>query len=370
MAAVSLGSVTGHVYLAGSNAPARLARVALQPFDVKDPPKTQGGAMGAAQFTVYQTDLEGAFRIDGVRPGVYYVVVTSAGCLSPFALFTKEELQTPSAEVARRIAAVVPAVSVRPNAVADITLRLRRGASIAGTARFDDGTPFGQAFVTLDKHGADGKWSKPRATEAYGSTDSDGHWRLEGLPAGEYRVKVELQVEERHQGALLGDNGSTWASTKMSMPVYLGDTVREGQAKTVTLEDGQQLGAQEITVPVSKMHTISGALVDARTGQALNAGTVALVYADDGKELVSVPVDADSQTFTLPFVPEGEYKLTTKDARTVRFDQTGEPNNDPFHQNRKEVVLRQYNPGEVPLIVQGEMSGVNLPVTSKGSPAP
>ncbi len=361
----AFGSVTGHVYLAGSNAPARFAKVALQPFDVKDPAPAGPGKMGAVPFTVYQTDLLGAFRIDRVKPGTYYVVVNAPGCMSPFALFTKEELQNPSAEVAKRIASAVPAVRVQPNATATLTLRLRRGASLSGTVRFDDGTAFAQASVSIQKRGSDGKWAAPRATDAWGSTDTDGQWTIDGLPPGEYRVQVDLRVEEMHKSALLGDNGSSWNNSTYSLPVYLGDTVRETEAKTATLEEGQQMDGQNITVPVSRMHTIAGALVDARTGQALNAGHVALVYADSGKELVSATVDPETNTFALPFVMEGEYKLTTKDAREVRYEETGDPDNDPFHQNRKEVLLRGYGPGEVPVVVQGEMSGVTLPVEAK-----
>ncbi len=361
----SFGSVTGHVYLVGSNAPARFARVALQPFDVKDPPQGAPGKTVPVPFTIYQTDLNGGFRIDHVRAGMYYVVVNSPGCLSPFATFTKEELQNPSPEVAARIASAVPAVSVRPNATADVTLRLQKGAALSGVVRFDDGTPFAEAYVLVNKRGPDGKWTQPRATEAGTVTDTDGHWAIHGLPAGDYRLQVNLAVEERHQSALLGDNQSSWNNTKMSMPVYLGDTTRQRDAKVVTLEAGQQMDAEDITAPVSKMHTITGALVDAKTGQSLNAGHVSLEYADDGKEIVSTSIDSESRTFTLPFVMEGEYKLTSKDAHEARFEQMGDPDNDPFHQNRKEITVRQYAPGEMPLVVQGDMSAVNLAVEAK-----
>ena len=153
------------------------------------------------------------------------------------------------------------------------------------------------------------------------------------------------------------------------MPIYLGDTVRERDARTVKLEEGQQMEGQDITIPVSKMHSISGALVDAGSGQALNAGHVALVYADDGKEVTSVAIDAETKTFSMPFVLEGAYKLTTKDAREVRYEPLSDANNDPFHQNTKEIVLRQYGPGEMPVVVQTEMSGVNLPVEAKAAKA-
>ena len=176
-------------------------------------------------------------------------------------------------------------------------------------------------------------------------------------------------MEERHQSAILGDNESTWMSTTMSLPVYLGDTVRERNAKLVALEEGQQMEAVDIVVPVSKMHTVSGAVVDARTGQALNAGSVALVYADDGKELASVRIDPETQTFTLPFVMEDDYKLVVKDAHEARFEQQRDPSDDPMHQNRKETVVRWYKDGEQPLIVQNDVSALNIPVTVRATKA-
>ena len=184
----SFGTVTGHVYLAGSNAPARFARVALQPTEVKDAPSWQPGKPNAVPFIVYETDLNGGFHMDHVKPGAYYVVASSPGCMSPFAQFTKEELQKPSPEVARRLANAAPSVNVAPNATASITLQLQKGASLAGETRFDDGTSFPGADLSLERRGSDGKWSPPRATEGSATSNAEGHWELSGLPPGQYRV--------------------------------------------------------------------------------------------------------------------------------------------------------------------------------------
>ena len=54
-----------------------------------------------------------------------------------------------------------------------------------------------------------------------------------------------------------------------------------------------------------------------------------------------------------------------KDAREVRYEAQGDASDDPFHQHRKETTLRQYGPGEMPLVLQGEMSGVNVAVEAK-----
>ncbi len=368
-AAASFGTVSGHVYIAGSNAPARLIQVALQPIEIKTDAEPTPGKMQPANFTVYRTGLDGSFLINRVAPGTYYIVTKDPGFLSPFSQFTLAELQHPATEVAQRMTATLPVISVRPNATATVNVVLGRGASLGGVVRFDDGTPFPNASVSIIRRGSDGKWAEPRGMDANGNTDGDGRWEIGGLPPGDYKAKVTLNIEERHQSSLLSDNTSMWVTFGYNLPVYVGDTVRESQAKISTLTDNQQLDAQDITIPTSKLHSLSGAVVDKGTGQALNGGHVTLVYADDGTEVASANVDADTRSYTFPFILEGEYKLVAKDAKEVRFEQTGSAEDDPFHQNRKEIVLRQYAPGEMPLILQGELSSVNLPVEARAAKA-
>ena len=362
----SFGSVAGHVFFAGNSLPVRFAQVALQPIEVKS---ATTGKADTPSFQVYQTDLAGAFQIDHVPPGVYFVVVKYPGCLSPFAAFTQSELEHPTPEQAQLLAAAAPTVSVSPNNAAAVNVRLEQGASLAGNVRFDDGTPFASALVSVKKHGADGKWAAPRATEVYTEADTGGHWQIGGLPPGEYRIEVLLRIEERHQSSLLSDNTSSWNNTLFSVPVYFGDTERARDAKTVTLSDNQRVDNQDVTVPIAKMHTLTGAVVDARTGQALNAGRVLLVDADDDTEITSAAVDAQTRAFVLPFIPEGTYKLKTKDAREARIESIPLEEGSFGTPRFKTTTLREYAPGELPLIVQGEMSGVNLPVAAKSAKA-
>ncbi len=363
-APASLGSVAGHVFFAGNSLPVRFAQVALQPIDVRS---STTGKAETPSFQIYQTDLAGAFQIDRVPPGVYFVVVKYPGRLSPFAAFTQSELEHPTPEQAQLLAAAVPTVSVSPNNTVAVNVRLEQGASLAGNIRFDDGSPFANALVSVKKHGSDGKWAAPRATEVYTEADTGGHWQIGGLPPGEYRIEVLLRIEERHRSSLLSDNTSSWNNTLFSVPVYFGDTERARDAKTVTLTDNQRADNQDVTLPIAKMHTLTGAVVDARTGQALNAGRVSLVDGEDDAEMTSAAIDAQTRTFVLPFIPEGTYKLKTKDAREARIESIPLGDGVFGTPQSKETILREYAPGEVPLIVQGEMSGVNLPVAAKAA---
>ncbi len=69
--ATSFGTVTGHVYFGGSNAPARLVNIALQPLQVPDEEQFHLGKRPALSFTVYQTGLDGGYsevRLDPPPP--------------------------------------------------------------------------------------------------------------------------------------------------------------------------------------------------------------------------------------------------------------------------------------------------------------
>ena len=145
--------------------------------------------------------------------------------------------------------------------------------------------------------------------------------------------------------------------------MYSGDTTRDRDAKTITLEEDGRLTGVDVTIPASKLHSVSGAVLDARTGQPLNAGQVSLAYSDDGSTAASTNIDAATSAFLFNFVADGQYKLKTRDAREVRYDPVsldlyGMP------EDRKSTTLRSYGAGEMPLVILGDINGVNLPVSA------
>ncbi len=361
--ATSYGTVSGHITVAGSNAPARFAAVALQPIEVKANEPPVPGKRPSMTFSVYETGLDGGYTIQRVAPGKYYLVVTQPGFLSPFDQFTHAELEHPSGPVQQRIDAVLPVVLVRANATSTFDLQLRRGADLSGTVRFDDGTPFAGASIFLSRRDADGKWVSARSNQRT-DTGDDGRWHISGLSEGEYRVGVGMNLVDRKQSSLLTENSFMTVRSRFSLTVYAGDTTRERDAKTVILTEGQDAGGQDITIPVARLHALSGSVVDSRTGQAVNAGKIDLVYADDGKRVTSADIDADTGVFNFSFVPEGEYKLVVKNAREVRRETA--TSDDFFAAPAKETVLREYAPGELPLTVAAaDQSAITLPVEER-----
>jgi hypothetical protein len=164
-------TVTGHVYLADTNTPARLATVMLEPARALDndpdppPPKDQPPAL--IHTSAVQTLLDGSFTIPKVAPGAYYVVAYKSGYLSPLSTVSEDALEHPTPEDHKRIAGILPRIIVVEGALpVSVDIRLERGAAISGTVLFDDGTPASGLPVHALVRRKDGKketWSPLRA---------------------------------------------------------------------------------------------------------------------------------------------------------------------------------------------------------------
>lgn len=73
-------TVTGHVYCADTNAPARMASVMLEPVRIVDEAGiVTSGSHSQIMMTAVQTGLDGSFMIPKVSPGAYYVIAYKAG---------------------------------------------------------------------------------------------------------------------------------------------------------------------------------------------------------------------------------------------------------------------------------------------------
>jgi hypothetical protein len=359
----SYGSVVGHVSLPESNLPARFANVALQPVSMLPMQASGKGDEAKMPVTVVQTGLDGGYRLEHVSPGSYYVVVKLPGYLSPIAQFTMDQLKSPTPEMQQKILATVPTVDVRPNGVATADIRLTRGASVSGVVRFDDGAPDPAAKLTLMKRDNKGRWQDVQSARSL-HVDSDGRYLADGLDAGEYTLHLTLELQEQKVSAVLGWVTNSSSTTKYSLDFYSGDTVVREEAKVLVLNDGQALSGADLTIPASKLHGLSGAVIDARTGQALNAGRVYLMNAK-GAGVVGASIDAEARTFTFAYAPEGEYTLKITDAREVEMESASADPGAGSRARPQEKILRRYASAELPVVLQGDVMGVVLAVKEK-----
>lgn len=370
------GGVTGHVSCVDTNLPARLAKVTLVPVVEATPTPTaqtrkaiQPEEFHPATLTlsVNATRLDGSYAIARVKPGRYYVIVQQPGYLSPVAEFSQDQIDHPTDADKAEIAKLVPEVAVGAGETTNMDVRLLKAASLDGTIRYDDGTPAPEYRVQIERKNREGKWVENDGISGAG-TDDTGHFRATGLAAGEFRLATSLHVDITKMDSLFGGSHSMSSNTKSSLSFYFGDTFLRKDAKTIKLDDGQSASGIDFTIPVSKLHTISGSLVDARSGRVLNAGTVSLSTPDGEQQIESVSLSADDTTFHLEFVPEGVYTVKVDSAREVVRELQPNPNGYESAEPRyKETTVKSYGKYEAPFKVESDMTGVTLPIS--GGPA-
>lgn len=370
------GTVTGHVFCADTNAPARLARVTLVAVgDINDFDPDAKKTNSSRSYSAIETLLDGSFVATKVKPGTYYVVAQKEGYLSGIDKFNSDDLRKPTAAVKEQISKEFRKVTVEGNQTVNIEIRLERGSAVSGTVTYDDGSPASGISVTVKQKGSDGKWKPlpPSGIVARGESDDLGRYRLSGLAAGEYIIEARLQLNEVSTSAfLVGDPNSMWMRSIYSLSVYSGAATREKEATSFKLIKGEERNGEDLMVPLSKLHIISGTVTAERDGHTVNAATVKLLYADDKSEVASTNIESDDGVFRFEFVPEGSYLIEVASAKDVVREQKPNPPGSFPSFFEKATDLHSYGEKEQPLLINGDTSNLVVAVpeikTKAGNP--
>lgn len=373
-------TVTGHVYLADTNTPARLATVMLEPVRVLDndpdphPPKDRNGDM--VHTSAVQTLLDGSFTIPSVAPGTYYVVAYKNGYLSPLATVSADALEHPTKDDHQRIASMIPRITVQPGLPVSVEVRLERGGAISGTVLFDDGSPAsGLPVHALIRHknGQKETWSPLRPmpfnmmADTY--TDDLGHYRLTGLDPREYMVEVILQLQNMQFGFTPGAvGGSTSINNVATLSFYSGSAARKQDAKPFKVAANEEHSGEDITIPLAKLHTITGELTAAHDGHLLNQGEIKLLDPDDKSELESTKLDRADNKFHFYFVPEGSYILRVSSAADVTYEDVPYPPGSMPPTHEVTHTIHSYGTLDQPLNVHDDLPSLVLSVPDKPAP--
>ncbi len=374
------GTVTGHIFYADTNGPARLATVLLEAASAIDGYQPGPGDKANTHVSSVTTLPDGSFAIPHVAPGVYYVFAAAPGYVSPIdgLSLSRDELQKPDKAVKERIAAAVPRVVVQANLAAAVDVTLERGAAVAGTVLYDDGSPAAGLRVLLllraDSKAGDkaGKWVVPESGPvpgvSYVLTDDRGNYRISGLPAREYLAEVELKLENTSFDINNGGYSSS-SSGGVTVPVYSGNSLREKDAAPFRIKLGEERPGEDLLIPLNKLHAVTGVITAARDGHVVNGGTVQLLYADDKTEAAKIDLTKDDTSFSLNFVPEGDYIARVTGA--VDNEYTEIPNGTGVvPPTRTEThAVHSYATGEQPLHVQGDVTGLAIAVPEKAPKA-
>ncbi len=366
----STSVVTGHVFCADTNAPARLANVVMEPASAIDG-YAGGDSKGvSAHLTGVQTMPDGSFVFPHVAPGTYYVFASEPGYVSPLATVaaTKDQLEKPDKAIKAEIARAVPRVTVQANLPASVDITLQRGAAITGTVLYDDGSPAVgldvELLVRQPVAGKPDKWVEPRTgpvgSNASVTTDDRGVFRMSGLPAREYLIAARLRLSKTNYDVSGG--GLSMYNDDYSIAVYSGGKLRAKDAVPFTLKLGEERPGEDITIPLAKLHSVSGSIVAARDGHTINGGNISLLYADDRTELATTKLAKGDDTWTLSFVPDGDYLVKVTDAADLEYREVPNPPGSVPPTYTKSETMRRYEDGEQPLHVEGEVTGAAVPV--------
>jgi hypothetical protein len=320
--------VSGHVYGSDTNAPLRMADVFLIPAkDIdKNAQDTGKGYQMVGSGRVEKTVLDGSFTISGVAPGDYYVIAVKNGYSSALDQLRMQHFDEWSDQEKRaKLLKVLPTATADSNQPVAVNITLTRGGSISGTVAYDDGSPADDVRLSVlyrfkdqwKPYPSDGEVFDPRS-----SSDDTGNYRLSGLPPGEYLVKADLQfIVTSHTPKTSPGNGPSFSTPRnfTHLLFYSGGKARPAEATGFQLGEGESRSGEDITIPLSRLHSIRGHLAAASDGHLLNAGGVALLHADDRSRVDSADLSRDETMFNFDFVPDGNYILQVEWAEDANY---------------------------------------------------
>lgn len=244
------------------------------------------------------TNAGGEFVVRDLAAGKYYVVVEAPGVIRLLGEPSDKPDETPS-------------VSVDGRGSADVKVRVRRGGAISGKVFYADGEPAPGAAIQLRVRKG-GKlvsyYLGGRCGDAV--TDERGHYRVSGLPAGEYVVAASEQ--KMSVGRMDDDGGMRLFHSALSTTFY-GGVVGAQQATPVHVSPGEEADDIDITLVERPAREVSGTVVERGTLRPVARAEVTLRPRDVPEhEAVasahSTNTDEEGRWW-LDEVPEGAYAV-------------------------------------------------------------
>jgi len=193
------------------------------------------------------------------------------------------------------------------------------------------------------------------------TTDDRGRFRLLGVAPGEYTVSAELSsASAEHEQNMLVT--MVQSSQLGNLAVYYGDTLRASKAKTIKIAGGEAKDA-DITIPLSKLHTVRGRVVVKSTGEAPPTAAVRLLYADT-REVARTAMAVDGE-FEFGYVADDSYVLqATASAEPLPKIDVEDDDGGGFFVSSSSGSIQleggagKEKGGEVAVLVHGDVSGV------------
>lgn len=375
-----VGQLSGRVFCGDNGQPARFASVQLMsdhpeasPLDPKslgkdaDFEKTFAKAMSSilkGNNLSAVTGLDGAFSLDKVPPGTYYVLAQLAGYQSPLTQFSAMERVKADEATRKAVESAAEKVVIQPGQSAHVEIRLERGASVSGTIRYDDGSPAPAVVPVLITLGKDGKWKDISASSMLPAmTDDRGHYRIYGVTAGKYAVKTTLPTMQTTTG--LGASVSMHMNLGDALIVYSGGALHEKDVKPIEVGTGDDVEGVDVVFPLDNLHAVSGSVVAKADNHAIDAGTIMLEETDTKAAMRTTTVEQDG-SFHLNYVPDGQYVLKVTSAGDTEGPAGADSGSDLARMMHSKVV-KSYGAAELPVTVKSDTTGLVLQVPDQSA---
>jgi hypothetical protein len=296
-------SVSGIVVTTGNpSRPVRRAIVSLR-----------GGGLALGRHAI--TDDAGRFEIGDLPPGRYDLAAKRAGFVTM--AYGASRPEWPGTALALAAG----------QQLSGVTLHLAAGSVITGTVREDNGTPSVGLEVRVER-------TTPGAGvfELSTKTDSNGAYRIYGLPPGAYTVSVvplrtaadvvyarrDAEVDAILRQLRQGRSGqpppirqppASESTAPDFVPVYYPGVPAMDEAQPIVLGIGEEQNDVDIVVRLMRTARVSGQVVAG--GSPVTGGSVSLTRASrHSTRLPGAAVRADG-TFEFSAVPPGRYQLVS-----------------------------------------------------------
>jgi len=227
-------AVRGRVIAGDTGAPVTDARISVRSVDSPGSTKPEPTLLSAPVMPSGSVDAAGRFELPNLPPGRYRLTVTPGPAA---ARFLTAEYPDPASEP--------PLVVSGERSIDEITIALPRAAVITGRVANERGEPLSGIIVSAIGVLPAIRIRRPQAgLVPLARTDDHGHFRIFGLPPGDYVLQGILP-----RVTYVNPNGTTApAAVGEYLPTYSPGTLLLSEAARIRVQGGDEVGPVEFAI--------------------------------------------------------------------------------------------------------------------------